>query len=41
MESYNEDVIDVACSVEINSWNNTESIQLNIKDLELMNTHTE
>lgn len=34
VESYNErDVIDVACSVEINSWNNTESIQLNIKDL--------
>ncbi len=30
---FESDVLDVACSVEINSWNNTESVQLIIKDL--------
>lgn len=29
------DVLDAACSLEINSWNNRESIQLNIKDLKV------
>lgn len=28
-----EDVIDAACSFEINTWNNIESIQMNLKDL--------
>lgn len=33
-ENYNEkDVIDVACSFEINTWNNVESVQMNLKDL--------
>lgn len=33
-EIYNKnDVIDTACSFEINSWNNTESVQLNLKDV--------
>ncbi|NLD48535.1 MAG: single-stranded-DNA-specific exonuclease RecJ, partial [Clostridiaceae bacterium] len=31
---YNEaDVVDVACSVDINAWNGSESVQLNIKDV--------
>lgn len=29
------DVLDAACSLEINSWNNKESVQLNIKDLKV------
>lgn len=28
-----EEILDVACSLEINSWNNKDVIQLNIKDL--------
>jgi len=33
-EVYSEqDILDVACSLEINSWNNKEIVQLNIKDL--------
>ncbi len=28
-----QDILDTACSLEINSWNNKEIIQLNIKDL--------
>lgn len=31
------DVLDVACSLEINSWNNRECVQLNIKDLRVNN----
>lgn len=35
-EVYSEsDILDAACSLEINSWNNRESVQLNIKDLKV------
>jgi len=35
-EIYNRtDIIDTACSLEINSWNNAENVQLNIKDLKV------
>lgn len=29
------DVLDIACSLEVNSWNGSESVQLNIKDVKL------
>lgn len=29
------DVLDIACSLEINSWNGNENVQLNIKDIRL------
>jgi hypothetical protein len=29
--------IDIICSIENNIWNGTESVQLNIKDIKLIN----